>query len=593
MKIASALFCMLAATAVHAGVLLNEGFEGGNLPFDVSGTAPLLSLETANSGRKSLKIDLDYYTSETNYRQELTNLRINGDKSFHPGETYWIAVSVMIPQNWNTNTTLGDIVFQMHAEPDAGEDNRNPPFALHADGSNWKVTYLGDNRANYDGTDYQTSGNLDLGIIEKGRWTRFAFQFKVDWSSTGFLRAYRDGVLKGAHNGQIFFNDAAGPYLKMGLYRPAWRDTAIAWGHPDSHDRIYHRTLYLDDVMIGDSTATLADMGGMNAEVVRPTQDISKLIFLGDYEVDQITVPAGSGSGTPIRNTFFYAGMGPNCEDRGNDPRPDNGSRLVTSPVLSGAKAMRMEIRYDCDYRPFNGGDLQKPRSETKALHPNAQMLVGEEYWLGFGFFLDSNFIFDYAANPDNLFQLVKEEDGTTGGLGKNMIDLTLVEGDAVVNFQHPDGLENPKVDSVKWAATRGMWHQVVFNFRLCKIDTPNCDGFIKLYTNGSDTPIYSDRGPNTISDTQHATVNFYKYAWHCTQQGPGYTGEWIAQSDYPFCMRNPNPTKHNASHGPRVVTFDNFNIGLGNATIFDVMPSWGGLPAAPPPNIPIGFIIQ
>lgn len=575
---------MLAATAVHADVLLNESFEAGDLPYDVSGTAPLLSLETANSGRKSLKIDLDYYTSETNYRQELTNLRINGDKSFHPGETYWIAVSVMIPQNWNTNTTLGDIVFQMHAEPDAGEDNRNPPFALHADGSNWKVTYLGDNRANYDGTDYQTSGNLDLGIIEKGRWTRFAFQFKVDWSSTGFLRAYRDGVLKGAHNGQIFFNDAAGPYLKMGLYRPAWRDTAIAWGHPDSHDRIYHRTLYLDDVMIGDSTATLADMGVGSSGGGRLDQDSSKLIFLGDYEVDQIIVPSGEGSGTPIRNTFWYSGMGPNCEPRGNDPRPENGSRLVTGNALSGNKAMRLEVRYDCDYQPFNEGGVQKPRSETKALHPNARIEVGKVYMLGFGFFIPSDFIYDYPRNPDNLFQLVKEESGTTGSLGKNMIELNLRGEEAEMVFQHPGGLVNPPVQTATWSATRGMWHQVVFNFRLCKINTPNCAGFIKMFVNNNDTPIYDVTGPNTISNTHHATVNFYKYAWHCT-------GE--TRYDYAECMTNPNPTMHNLSKGPRYILFDNFNIGREDATIFDVMPSWGGQPLLSRPGAPVTFYVD
>lgn len=310
--------------------------------------------------------------------------------------------------------------------------------------------------------------------------------------------------------------------------------------------------------------------------VVIPTPQIDpcrnggpcNLIFLGDYEDSNIKTPADSGSGQPIINTFFYSGMGPNCEPRGNDPRPENGSRIATGPgipVLSGKQSFRMEIRYDCDYRAFNEGDLQKPRTATSVLHPNAKLINGREYWVGMGFYLPSDYPHDYELNPDNLFQMIKEENGTTGSLGKNVISISLKNGRAEVDLQHPDGLENPAVDSVSWPATKGMWHQVVMNFRMCKISDAGCNGFIKIYTNNNAVPIYADTGPNTISSGHHVTPNIYKYAWHCTGD---------TRLDYDACMQNPNRT---VSDKPRVIYFDNFNIGSDKSSLKEVMPSWGG----------------
>lgn len=283
----------------QAQLLVNESFESGRLPFSISGMSPLIENNLAALGKNSLKIDLSYYSSPINFRQELTNIGVeNGTKTFDFGKIYWIGLSVFIPQDFNTETTLGDIVMQMHGTPDSGEDYRNPPLALKVEGNQWEMTLLGDPRMTSVNRQYMNSARLRLGAVEKGKWVRFVTQFRVDWSSTGFVKVFRDGNQVANYNGPVFFNDRVGPYLKVGLYRPAWRADAADWGAPATHDKIYRRSLYLDDLRVGDGMSTLAEMNGgaPGAGSGTSTPGTSASSPAPEPELPKVAPPAGISS---------------------------------------------------------------------------------------------------------------------------------------------------------------------------------------------------------------------------------------------------------------------------------------------------------
>ena len=324
----------------------------------------------------------------------------------------------------------------------------------------------------------------------------------------------------------------------------------------------------------------------------------AEILYRGDFETGNIY-----DSGSTKVDTFYYAGLGPNCVNREDNYSAANDNRIITSPVRYGNYANAQTIRYNCDYRPLNEGGLQKPRQSLKILSKSLSMVEGKEYWLAFSFMLPTSWVSDYSTNRDNLFQLVKEKTTTAPDArktGPNIVNIEEYSGNFVMLVDDViDSNGNAsEVEAFKWATTKGEWQDIIINFKPCRYKA-SCTGFMKIYVGNSKrraagvhmTPVYSRTGPNSKADLHTAAINLYKYGWHC-QTSYTISGVTYDQSDYTQCMKNTNST---ASTAERTAYFDEFVIGGANSSITEVAPYFSGgassnepAPPMPPSSITI-----
>jgi hypothetical protein len=309
------------------------------------------------------------------------------------------------------------------------------------------------------------------------------------------------------------------------------------------------------------------------------------LLVTGGFESGTIFKP---DSGTV--DAFSYSSLRNDCTYEGWRYSTDSPSVVITEPVLTGKYAMKLELNRNCDYRPFNDKIYQKPRTGVGRTN-DAQMLpTGAEYWFGIAVYLPPDYVYDPELNPDNIYQLIKNEN--TGSYGKNMIDFTVVGDQFEGVVRHSKGGLDDEHKTFRWAATLGQWHLIVIHTKLCKVGQCD-DGFMKIYLNSSDTPVYSATGPNAVSSKVGPAANLYKYAWFCTAWDPSYKGpEKDARADFDWCVNNwkgRNPTN---DLGPRAIYIDDFNVGDQHSGFKEVSPAWNATPP-PTPSKPLPATVR
>ena len=242
-------------------ILYSNDFETA-LNASISGNAPVLSTDQAGSGTKSMKSVVDYNDANNKYRCEITGLNLGGaGQKMTIGGTYWLGFRLYVPATY-PYSTQGDIFYQVHGTNDTGEASLNPPLTLQIQKDKIKWTMVSDNNAITTKGSYAVSKGGDLVDVAKGAWTRFVVQFKIAPGGGGFIKIWINDVLFNVYpSGPTFFNDQQGPYNKFGIYRPAWKPGSESWGVIPSELAVFtSRTLYHDDIKVGDSAAVYADV---------------------------------------------------------------------------------------------------------------------------------------------------------------------------------------------------------------------------------------------------------------------------------------------------------------------------------------------
>ncbi len=112
-------------------------------------------------------------------------------------------------------------------DADLGEKWRNPVLALSTTNGRWGWVSRWDAKRNTFESGKREYGGIreyDLGEYERGVWTDWVVHAKWSYGSDGFLKIWKDGKLVIDQNGPNAYNDASGPFFKMGLYK--------GWGDP-------------------------------------------------------------------------------------------------------------------------------------------------------------------------------------------------------------------------------------------------------------------------------------------------------------------------------------------------------------------------
>lgn len=227
-------------------------FEKGDLSgWSVSGNAPQVTTEIVRSGKYAMKSVLDRWHSKVSYRTE-----VSGPGS-EVGKEYWYGFSIYLPKDYKPDK-IWEIVAQWHGVPDfnIGETWRNPVMALMTTGGVWSLSNIWDAKRNTFASGKKVYGGghkYDLGPYQTGVWTDWVFHVKWSYRKDGLLEVWKNGKLVVQQHGPNCFNDAKGPYFKMGIYK-GWRDPKR------SCDAVTRRVLYHDEFRMGDAEARYEDV---------------------------------------------------------------------------------------------------------------------------------------------------------------------------------------------------------------------------------------------------------------------------------------------------------------------------------------------
>lgn len=250
-------FMPVVGTSKANELMFYDGFENGLIPYGERGAnwkpvnvnlAQVVS-SPARAGGKAVQFTTSYNSSSANAPG--VELRLNSPDEvnhFDLHKGYWYGFSIYLPNNFKVNDQT-EILQQFFAPPDEsiGESwVRNPPFSLRTNGTRWAVTVRADSDRLTKKNDYDVDKTWDLGPWEDGKWTDWVYYIKWSYEDDGIIRIWRDGQLVLDYQGPNTYNDEMGPYWKMGIYEWYWRTGPTA---------VTSRTVYFDELRIGDDTA--------------------------------------------------------------------------------------------------------------------------------------------------------------------------------------------------------------------------------------------------------------------------------------------------------------------------------------------------
>jgi len=268
-----------ADAVTRSGVIWEGDFEEGDLRgFYWHQNAPQVvsAPEPVRAGNYAMRSYLHRYDSEYAYRTEAI---VGSDQNAPPdtaseftftiGGEYWIGISIYVPADMVIDVEgLSDVVFQIQACPDPGEDWRSPVFGLDINADHWRIYSRWDTRSTSP-TDNSFTGERvvydePLGS-SMGRWTDWVFHVIWSYESDGLLQVWRDGSLVVDRTGPNCSNDQVGPHPAFGVYKWPWRDSG-AEANTD------WRLFYHDEFRIGDYRASYSDVApGDGAPAPTPT----------------------------------------------------------------------------------------------------------------------------------------------------------------------------------------------------------------------------------------------------------------------------------------------------------------------------------
>ena len=234
------------------GVTFTSDFENARLKgWRGSGNTPAVTRTRTRAGRYAMKSTLDRHRDRVSYRTEVSGPRAE------VGKEYWYGFSILLPEEYVPDR-VWEIVAQWHGVPDqdTGETWRNPVMALFTTGGRWSWVSRWDAKRNtFESGKRQYGGTktYDLGPYERERWTDWVVHVKWSFKADGILQVWRNGRKVIDQTGPNAFNDAKGPYFKMGLYK-GWRDAK------KPGDAVSKRILYHDEFRMGGAEASYEDV---------------------------------------------------------------------------------------------------------------------------------------------------------------------------------------------------------------------------------------------------------------------------------------------------------------------------------------------
>jgi hypothetical protein len=148
-------------------------------------------------------------------------------------QTYTMTYDFMVEPG--QKNTVGVNVGQFHGTPDAGDyGSLGPVFAIRLVGERMRIVTRTDSDRITEARPADKFIYSDTTDIERGHWYQMKVEIRFDPDGQGVINVWRDGEQLAHYKGGVGYNDAVGPYWKMGIYRPPAPETlAVAYRNFD------------------------------------------------------------------------------------------------------------------------------------------------------------------------------------------------------------------------------------------------------------------------------------------------------------------------------------------------------------------------
>ncbi|NEU09988.1 hypothetical protein GZH53_16810 [Flavihumibacter sp. R14] len=254
----------MATGTVSSGSLLNSStFEESNAislwQSEANPGAITRSNTVAREGSYSAKFSINKTDAliSGSYRAEIKTdlMPINSER--------WYGMSVFLPSTY-VKDPIPESIFQWHNVPNfkAGETWSSYKFQnpWRLETNNGRLVFV--HQYGTQSGSFAGSKSYDLGEYQVGVWTDFVVHFKATFASDGIFELWKNGSKVLTINGPgVYYNDESGPYMKMGIYK---------WGWSGTGSTVSNRTLYFDQIKIGDQTSSYNDVAPSSASTPAP-----------------------------------------------------------------------------------------------------------------------------------------------------------------------------------------------------------------------------------------------------------------------------------------------------------------------------------
>ncbi len=151
----------------------------------------------------------------------------------------WYGASYYLPNDY-VSDAAPEIITQWHTNVGS------PPLAVWTQNGKWNMTRFGNKITS-------------LGTYTKNKWTDFVYHVKWSKGTDGLIEVWKDGVKVFTYNGANMLSTATyGAYMRTGLYKWPWNPTSKIVSSTTQ------RVMYVDDVRIGNQSATYYDVAPGN-----------------------------------------------------------------------------------------------------------------------------------------------------------------------------------------------------------------------------------------------------------------------------------------------------------------------------------------
>lgn len=244
---------------------------------------------------------------------------------------------------------------------------------------------------------------------------------------------------------------------------------------------------------------------------------VGAIIYRADFETE-----INTSSTSPI-NSGSISRLDDNCvsyDRQSYTPSAIQHVRRATSPARIGGHSLLQLVQKGCSYAvTMSNPDLrQKPRVGFIPKKTVIELFAGTEYWIAQSIYLPTSWQTETnSLNPDNLFQLFKE-DNRNNGAHSFGIDVKQSE----IQFTAWNTGAGATKVQYNIPIVKGEWVDYVLHVKLDKVEDGASGGFFSIYVdypsnvNDPSVAVLTGTGINTEGDSHSLAFNLYKYAGYC-----------------------------------------------------------------------------
>ena len=339
-----ALLLVLSGWSVKAqtGVVMKSSFETSNMKtgFQVLEGCCTYSLAQSftqkRSGTSSMRVELRKSDPEAQYgnkRAELTHNNFSTESMINKNLRWW-KWSNYLPKATFAQDPAEEVFAQWHDKhPDK---STSPPLAFEVKNGRYRIV-IRHSTQNYLTSPNYVTQYFDLGPVLYDQWADWVVNYNPQYTSDGFVKIWLNGKQVLDYKGPCFYNGSWFPYFKIGIYKWLWMGSG-------SSSTTNLRVFYVDDVWIGDNTASQSTFVGTTAVApanVAPTASAGTDLFI-TLPTSSVTLNGANSSDADgnIASYKWSQVSGPNTATFSNS----SASQTTASGLVAGTYSFRLTV---------------------------------------------------------------------------------------------------------------------------------------------------------------------------------------------------------------------------------------------------------